>query len=68
VWGAKVRTGKIFDQWVPSGQLDTVEVYTGVGKSRFTVVHMEKDVQVMIITVAYKYEIITIVIIRQIIQ
>jgi hypothetical protein len=26
--------------------------YTGVGKSRFTVVRMEKDMQVMIITVA----------------
>jgi len=24
--------------------------YTGMGKSRFTVVHMEKDLQVMIIT------------------
>jgi predicted P-loop ATPase len=27
-------------------------VYTGVGKSRFTVVRMEKDLQVMIITIA----------------
>jgi hypothetical protein len=28
-----------------------VYIYTGVGKSRFTVGHMEKDTQVMIITV-----------------
>jgi len=29
-----------------------IVMYTGVGKSRFTVVCMEKDMQVMIITVA----------------
>ena len=34
-----------------------------MGKSRFTVVRMEKDMQVMIITVAYKYEIMTIIVI-----
>jgi len=27
-------------------------IYTGVGKSRFTVVRMEKDMQIMIITIA----------------
>jgi hypothetical protein len=32
-------------------QLHTLIVYTGVGKSRFTVVRMEKDTQVMIITI-----------------
>jgi hypothetical protein len=42
-----------------------VNVNTGVGKSRFTVVRMEKDVQVMIITIAL---LITATIIRQIIQ
>jgi hypothetical protein len=37
--------------------------YTGVGKSRFTVVRMEKDMQVMIITIALL--ITTIIIIRR---
>jgi len=38
-------------------------ICTGVGKSRFTFVRMEKDMRVMIITIAYKYEIITIILI-----
>jgi hypothetical protein len=29
-----------------------IYIYAGVGKSRFTVVRMEKDMQVMIITIA----------------
>ena len=29
-----------------------VTLYTGVGKSRFTVVRLEKDVQIMIMTIA----------------
>ena len=28
------------------------EIYTGIGKCRFTVVHMEKDMQFMIIIIA----------------
>jgi hypothetical protein len=44
-------------------------IYTRVGKIRFTVVRMEKDMQVMIITIALIIIIIIIIIIiRQIIQ
>jgi hypothetical protein len=38
------------------------EINTGVGKSRLTFVHMEKDMQVIIITIA----LLTIIIRRQI--
>ena len=33
------------------GAAERYKIYTGVGKSRFAVVRMEKDMQVMIITI-----------------
>jgi hypothetical protein len=45
------------------GVRELTSFYTRVGKSRFTVVRMEKDMQVMIITIAL---LIKIIIIRQI--
>jgi hypothetical protein len=54
------------NQW--KQYLSKVSPYTGVGKSRFTVVHMEKDMQVTIITIALLIIIIIIIIIILIIR
>jgi len=45
-----------------------IGMYTGVGKSRFAVVRMEKDMQVMIITIYLMMMMMMVMIIRQIIQ